>query len=211
MPSWCNNTIKMQGIAKMSGYFTDGEFDFNKVIPMPEALNIETMFSQEYAIIAYLTDGFKKHLAELEEEKQAIAQKYANNRFMEDWPTAAEEKVKEFVETCRPDLDRLVAEGKVYVHNHLHYGAPTWSEWRDQNWNTSRNACDTRVIDDNTICFDTAWAVPIPVLLKISKDRQTEISGDFWIESGTEGEYKLANGKIVHFERRPITYGVEED
>ena len=42
MPNYIFNTLEIEGGFKNLDLFIDGRFDFNKIIPMPEALNIES-------------------------------------------------------------------------------------------------------------------------------------------------------------------------
>lgn len=59
MPNYVSNTIYMDGIADLP-LFTEKDgvkaFDFNKIIPMPESLDIEDGSRTQDAIVYYLTE-----------------------------------------------------------------------------------------------------------------------------------------------------------
>ena len=59
MPNYVRNIVKMEGIVKLPLFTVeDGKtrFDFNKVIPMPDSLDIESGSITDEAIIYYVTD-----------------------------------------------------------------------------------------------------------------------------------------------------------
>lgn len=75
-----------------------------------------------------------------------------------------------------PDLDissppHTEAEKAKAMENIKKYGAPTWYEWACQNWGTKWNAYSTPDKRDrvDTIYFQTAWSLPFPVILALSK------------------------------------------
>lgn len=43
-------------------------------------------------------------------------------------------------------------------------GASSWYDWSCNNWGTKWNAYDTRIRDDESVQFDTAWSPPSPWL-----------------------------------------------
>lgn len=44
-----------------------------------------------------------------------------------------------------------------------------WYDWNIDNWGTKWNACDTDVVDDDTVTFNTAWAAPTPIFEALAK------------------------------------------
>lgn len=70
----------------------------------------------------------------------------------------------------RTDIDREdFFLGKTAWNNIRQYGAPTWYEWRIQNWGTKWNAYDfanepAENADTARLCFQTAWSAPHPVI-----------------------------------------------
>ena len=86
-----------------------------------------------------------------------------------------------------------------------------WYKWRVENWNTNHNACDFEYVNENTIRFDTAWSVPVPVIKTVSKqfpDEDITVSTRFEVGFGqTISTYR--NGKII--ETRDFAYDFETD
>jgi Ferredoxin-like domain in Api92-like protein len=49
------------------------------------------------------------------------------------------------------------------------HGENNWYDWSVNNWGTKWNAVESQKIDDYTVQFDTAWAMPEPVIKALSK------------------------------------------
>lgn len=87
MPNHVRNVIKMQGITELPLFRTydDGSkgFDFNKMIPMPESLNMDSgSMIDDYAIY-YLTDRCTVPVSRVSAEKKAVITK--NDRKQHVW------------------------------------------------------------------------------------------------------------------------------
>lgn len=59
--------------------------------------------------------------------------------------------------------------GRQYIDNQIRYGATTWYEWCTKNWGTKWNAGETRLLDADTIMFDTPWSAPEKVIAQLAK------------------------------------------
>lgn len=132
-----------------------GSIDFNKLIPMPEALNIESGSRGSEGCELY-----RKFLSEAEKvgtevEREQIYQKY--------------------VSMCGDDPQKLKL-GKQYYENLRDYGATDWYEWRWDHWGTKWNAYDWYEVDPGSdfISFNTAWS-PVPDLIKVLSERFPEV------------------------------------
>lgn len=173
MPNYVRNIVKMEGIAKLPLFTVeDGKmcFDFNKVIPMPESLNIESGSITDEAIIYYVTDKCTLPLRAIGETDRELVEKKINNRFSKgSW---AEEIFMRVLERTHSASDskkeELYKKGETYVSNIRQYGHATWYEWCYENWGTKWNAGSNEQEDDDTIIFETAWSNPEPVMLKLS-------------------------------------------
>jgi hypothetical protein len=79
MPNHVQNILRADGISELPIYDSNenGEkfFDFNKVIPMPESLQIESGSVTEQCIVYYLTDKCTLPLRALDDEKKSIVEK----------------------------------------------------------------------------------------------------------------------------------------
>lgn len=136
----------------------NGIIDFNKIIPMPKELDIESGSRGEHGYESYC--------------KYVLS----NNTSKEEW-IANNDIDKECFEL-----------GEKYYNNVRYYGAKTWYEWCWDNWGTKWNAYDIEFLDEGTfdgveftsslfeydgrqkgVMFSTAWNAPIPVIGKLSE------------------------------------------
>ena len=126
-----------------------GTIDFNKVIPMPDDLNIQAhsgiITAAEYA----MKDKFSDYppLASLEKHNRASA---------------------------KSPLEFTDEEWNLFIkvlNNRRIYGAYTWYEWSRENWGTKWNAYEQpdKRNSENQIFFQTAWACPFKVISALSK------------------------------------------
>ena len=61
MPDYTKNQIIMEGIEDLPLY-EKGQFDFNKLIPMPESLNVDAESTNAEDIYIYLSEMFTKDI-----------------------------------------------------------------------------------------------------------------------------------------------------
>lgn len=69
------------------------------------------------------------------------------------------------------DKEELMAEDVLFDFNKI-LEMPktfTWYDWCIENWGTKWNACNTYVVSDNEVEFDTAWSCPINIFIELSK------------------------------------------
>ena len=88
-------------------------------------------------------------------------------------------------------------KGILYAENILKYGYPTWYEWCIAKWGTKWNACETKIIDDDTITFETAWSNPEPILYELAKRYPNSIIKHEWADEdvgANSGEREWNNG-----------------
>ena len=172
MPNWCENKLEVS--INVSGKkniedakkqlkdfkvkcFKEGQFDFNKVIPMPESLNITcgTGTDNAIAILEYEMGNKSKIKAMLE------------------WTWVKEDKeintVKDLYEHLKKDTSiKEIREGRDAIANIEEFGCKDWYDWSCKYWGTKWNASNTYVkeIKNNYINFkfETAWSPPLPIL-----------------------------------------------
>lgn len=129
----------------------NSEFDFKKIIPMPEELNIVSGGPTEigleyYALLRKREKGSGFFVSQVKDAIEAIE---------------GEENFEEI-----KDL------GKKAWLNLINYGYTTWLGWCVEYWGTKWNASEVE-IKDNVISFETAWACPTKVLIALSKKFNT--------------------------------------
>jgi hypothetical protein len=164
-----------------------GSIDFNKLIPMPESLNMTSGSIESDTICLYLTSinpdvsylGTEKvssdRFLEINNEVKAIQKYHEYNIKM------TEVKIKDTVngvmkwpeyegESFEEVQSSLVEMGKQYLNNVLEYGSTTWYDWRISQWNTKWAGFDFDEYEGgNTIAFSTAWSPPTPIIEKLSE------------------------------------------
>ena len=75
MPNWVKNIIEVSGseedISNMMQRIRsdDYPFDFNKLIPMPDALSVTAGGIRDYAILYYISDGLKSSINTIKEHR----------------------------------------------------------------------------------------------------------------------------------------------
>lgn len=152
-----------------------GTFDFNKLIPMPSSLMIESGSSTERGIEIYLTAVNPKSpdyglLKMPEEEFIKLANDLnAEQTFVRYKTRLSDEEIQNY--TTHASFEELANLGKVAVSNLINYGSTTWYGWSIRNWGTKWNACDAVRSDDNDheFQFKTAWSAPHPVIEALAK------------------------------------------
>lgn len=153
MPNHVVNIVSFQGddaqIQKMlsevqNDEFGPGSISFQKLIPMPPELDIESGSRTNQGLKAY-NDYLSQHSASEDAYLQA-----------------------------HPDLDReTFLLGKKASDNIDKYGAPTWYDWRIDHWGTKWDAYGYDEGKDYSktkeLRFLTAWSAPHPILRKLSE------------------------------------------
>ncbi|MCR5456632.1 MAG: hypothetical protein K6F14_00985 [Clostridiales bacterium] len=167
MPNYVKNKINFNGSDKdikelleriKSDELGLGTIDFQKVIPMPEDLMIESG--------SRTTNGLKMVDSYIKEN---------NLRGLLSKATADELKTELDKHTSElPDDEQSTWEiGVKSAANILKYGYPNWYDWSCDNWGTKWNACGysegVDYADNEYLEFDTAWSAPVPVIAKLSE------------------------------------------
>ncbi len=166
----------------------DSVLDFNRIIPMPETLNIECGSRTDRGLKAYKDFVYVYTFAGTEEK---------------DLLNIPKEKEEIFLK-ARPDIKQDEWElGKAAFQNEQKYGAATWYDWARRSWGTKWSAYNAEIVEDNTIMFNTAWSRAIPVIQKLAEnfpDIQFEYcwaDEDLGVNTGTA---EFEDGEIIHDE-----------
>ncbi len=133
----------------------DSVLDFNRIIPMPESLNIEAGSRTEKGLKAYkdfiyvytFAGTEQKNLLNIPKEKEEIFLRARQDIRRDEWEL-----------------------GKAAFQNKQKYGAATWYEWARSNWGTKWSAYNAEIGEDNTITFNTAWSRAMPVIQKLAEN-----------------------------------------
>lgn len=179
MPNHVRNKIIMKDIGRIYPEC----FDFNEFIPMPECIKktaIDAPFDSEerkaeIVSRSIFNDGAIMDLIykEIRNSRSSIdiipynnicdlVEKYVANRFDKN----------------PPSTKMVLNYFANIIHCFISTGCTDWYEWSNVYWGTKWNSHGFERIDDNTIQFDTAWSVPVPVFRKFFEkyqDREIEI------------------------------------
>lgn len=201
MPNWVKNiiTAKAETINKIKEkYFENDVLSFQKVIPMPDELNIESSGRGEQGLMYLFLEN--DHGI----NKETINKVYRSlNCFHTD--IYREERFRDVVENYdknknKFEYNKCVELAKQYISNYQKYGHAEWYEWCVANWGTKWDAC--RVCYDETrIVFETAWSSPANILVEMSKGLENEefelqfADEDFG--SDNNGVVRFRNGNVI--------------
>lgn len=189
MPNHIQNRLTIKGekeqvakvLAAISTIDEEGEaipMDFNKIIPMPKELQIESGSLGENT--HYLLFGGKAKF----------------------FPIPTEELQRRFTALSFEDRKKAVEIALQYQSNKEKYGHTTWYDWSREHWGTKWNAYgqpDKRNTE-NTIFFQTAWAAPLNLMKRLS-GLFPKVTFEFMFadeDSGSNiGELELKDGKTI--------------
>lgn len=160
--------------------------DFNKILPMPESLNITSGSTTEngIAILEYRNGDDRK--------MREIMKYDRNNGF-----ATPEDLIEDMLKRGFVNLE----EAQKALDNERLYGHRDWYGWSNANWGTKWNAYSTDDRGEDMISFETAWSTPYPVLVALSAKYP---DATFHVRFADEdfgnnvGEYSLQNGRILN-------------
>ena len=190
MPNHVKNIVKMEGITKLPLFKTEYDeyekrdvvcFDFNKIIPMPESLNVESGSMETVAIEAVNR--------KLSQRRYDFQQAYSR-------PQMSDEDYQQRLKNYEKTEEELLELGLQYIANKVRYGATSWYDWCCDNWGTKWNAYSNEQEDEDTIIFETAWSNPEPVMLKLSEMYPEATIEHWWADEdmGSNDGYRVYRG-----------------
>ncbi len=190
MPNHVKNIVKMEGITKLPLFKTEYDeyekrdvvcFDFNKIIPMPESLNVESGSMETVAIEAVNR--------KLSQRRYDFQQAYSR-------PQMSDEDYQQRLKNYGKTEEELLELGLQYIANKVRYGATSWYDWCCDNWGTKWNAYSNEQEDEDTIIFETAWSNPEPVMLKLSEMYPEATIEHWWADEdmGSNDGYRVYRG-----------------
>lgn len=197
MPNWVKCRLSMRGLADADLFSTDDEgkkfFDFNKLIPMPQELNMTSGGSEDRAIKAYMTMHGNPALQKMMDARSRF------NFTVGDYKISKVE-IEEAAKRENMTVEEFVKLGERYCLNVFYYGSTTWYEWCSKNWGTKWNACDSSIEDADTIEFCTAWSAPLPIVAELSRKFPDRVVMIEWADEdmgSNTGQIALRNAEIA--------------
>lgn len=170
MPNYAMNTVRVSGdddSLRALWKLTEneqgeiGRLDFNKIIPMPEALNIEE------------SNVMHKGLRAVQDFLEIYALGKSPEEFRDVVRNIPQSSVDTFLR-MRTDVYREEWNLELQAYRNIEqYGAASWYDWCVKNWGTKWNACEPTLDSDGNdmdyLRFETAWSAPHPILSKLSE------------------------------------------
>lgn len=193
MPNWCFNYVKITGDKKKIDEVVQN-FNFQKIIPMPEELHIVSGTVSDLAVKYY-------------QDKTAFEKDEVYMERCKNMGIVKGERSEDISYLFKGDespltMGDLYELGSIIESNKAKYGAPDWYEWSCKNWGTKWNAGDVTKDDiENGFSyeFDTAWCMPKGIFIEIAKRLpDCEIEWAFEIEGEWDGEGNRPIHKIIY-------------
>ena len=188
MPNHIQNVVKISKIKNVEEVIKkitneEGEFDFNKIIPMPKSLMIESSSRENSAITLALYEMSE------EERKKAINELNIRTCFDCYNKKIDEKEIKKIKENVASNfksnkeekelgIKTLADLGRTYINNFIKYGCTTWYDWSVENWGTKWNAYEQDIVKGKSyikLYFQTAWSCPLPIYRKMAEMLKTKI------------------------------------
>lgn len=184
MPNWCYNEmtitasceeaqeqakefisksiIKTEKTNMQGEKYTEEDFTFKGVYPMPKSLEITSGSAVDDAMcLLKAKEGDLSDITEYAKNPWT----YESDRKLYSKDTPLKEKIKIAMEHLEDTLEvNDLTEGQMALDNIKKYGYANWYQWSINKWGTKWDACNATVEDISSdyifIRFDTAWSPP---------------------------------------------------
>ena len=213
-------------------YHGIGTIDFNKIIPMPESLDIESGTRTDHGIELCLTaanplvDYFGEKKMSPDDFTALLARANRGKMFGSYRSSLSKEEIERITE--HDSAESLMKVGSQALQNVVLFGSPDWYDWRCRNWGTKWNAYDIAAFDEDsdTITFETAWSAPHPILEKLSQMFPEVCISHYWAdedigsncgwaeyEGGEQirGNDSMSDAEATEFAAQQWDYDIEKD
>lgn len=188
MPNYVTNIIEIRAKGKMLNEILTairrdgdeiGSFDFQKLVPMPESLNLTEGSITDKSISAFISHLHDEIICHPDRPGRAeeikryadASKQYLGDKFickeLEYMPPTA---ISAQAELHNMSVESFLELGKKYLDNQLEHGATTWYKWCTKNWGTKWDLSEgSKLQDTNKLVFETAWSAPFPIMEVLSK------------------------------------------
>jgi len=214
MPNWVMGYLNVKGpnsekVIKNLLVKEDDEwnFDFNKIIPMPESLNVTEGTVADNCIKLFMNSldinhpDFKKYLCAYLQSESDVYVRLKDSEAKKMMKRAIRIGFLDEEDALKTKKD-VYDYGKKLLDNIIKYGHKGWYEWRIANWGTKSNAYATGYDEENptNVSFETAWADVRKLIFELSKlypentfyyEYAEECAGDY------AGFFECKDGKVL--------------
>lgn len=181
MPNHVTNILNFEGNSEQIHALLDkikndelgpGSIDFNKIIPMPDSLNIEAGSRTDDALYVCMAAwnpdgpdfGIPKVSGEEYEKLVSMITKTKDRQYFQP----DEQRISRILKYT--SLSDAISMGQVVISNYKQYGCGDWYHWCNKNWGTKWNAYEVYFDrETESIRFLTAWDTPLPVIDQLSQ------------------------------------------
>ena len=184
MPNWSVNEVTVYGESEMIDKIEKTSFDFNKIVPPPQALIDDT---EEYCTICK-----SRELVALNDNHRRCTRCDVGSNIggRVSHTGTTKERYKQ--------LNKAeIKLAKLWLKK---YGTDSWYEWNCEHWGTKWDAGEVVMnrVDEKTLTavFHTAWSPPVPIFERLVEDYDVMIDVVSDIE-GSEGKWRESYGKEV--------------
>lgn len=136
-------------------------FDFNKIIPMPDELDIN---NNEMAIVYYASDRCKLPINKISNNKYCV---YVDGQSVL-FSAAYYYNLLLTSQFSNEEYDKLYKDGKNLCNNIDKYLYAYWYPWCKKNWGCKFNSSNVKK-EENIISFETPNSLPLGIYSKLSK------------------------------------------
>lgn len=211
MPNWVKTIIKTKpNIMKdvLNNYSVDGNFSFDKVIPMPKSLDIESGSRGEEGLMCLFSEN------SLEISKDKINEVYRSlNPFYDDiYKDSRFQTVVNNYEKEKEKYQDNIELSKIYVSNYEQFGHATWYDWRLEKWGTKWDL-NSFSSNKDTMIYQTAWGFSGEIILELSKKYPNESFYCKFADEGLQensGIVEIKNGEVVEERYRLTNKEIDE-
>lgn len=205
MPNYVNCRLSFTGrknrIMELVGFISNSDegfdFDLNRIIPMPESLQLDecmmtpTYISAILTVLNPITDDYYG------------CKKLAPKEFRALMLKAEELYPGQLDMSCCPHgakiTPQLIKSGRPYLDNIRKYGHATWHTWTLEHWGTKWNTIDSK-FDKNSriITFTAAGNIPEQALQTLSeKFPDVKLTLKWEEHRERSGVMEFENGKVI--------------
>ena len=186
MPNWVANSVRCDNLEVLGKLR-----DFNRIIPMPLALEKTESGSN--------SSHYEKLVAAGLSFRDIIRPENAPPSFLR----FGQDDYGDTYNICRPmPLAAWLPHARRYHLCRSLYGYATWYDWCVDNWGAKWNSHQFRLESDGSCTFETAWAHPVSLINALSRQHpQLAFEVCYADEDlGTNaGRYSIKNGEWFDF------------
>lgn len=182
MPNWVANSVRCDNIEVLGKLR-----DFNRIIPMPLALEKTESGSNSSHYEKLVAAGLSFRDIIRPEHAPLCFARYGQDNYGDTFNIYRPAPLGEWLPHAR----------RYHLCRSL-YGYATWYDWCVDNWGTKWNSHQFRLESDGSCTFETAWAHPVPLINALSRQHpQLAFEVCYADEDlGTNaGRYSIKNGK----------------